>query len=130
MFSWRIKAKLAVLLIVLAAGILGGAGAVPAQTQEYKLGAGDKLKVVVLAEPEFSGDYEVDALGIISVRMIGRVSVLGMTVAELENVVPQSVLVALLVDDGEAAGLELPLAFLDVRRKHGAGFDGPRARRA
>ena len=89
MFSRRIKAKLAILLVALAAGILGGVGGTPARAQDYKLGAGDKLKVVVLADPEFSGDYEVDASGSISVRMIGRISVLGMTTAELENVLTE-----------------------------------------
>lgn len=56
----------------------------PKQAQEYKLGAGDKIRVVVLADPEFSGDYEVDASGNISVRMVGRLPVLGMTTGELE----------------------------------------------
>jgi polysaccharide export outer membrane protein len=55
-----------------------------AQAADYKLGAGDKVRVVVLADPEFSGEYEVDASGNMSVRMIGRISVLGMTPAQLE----------------------------------------------
>lgn len=56
----------------------------PVQAADYKLGAGDKVRVVVLADPEFSGEYEVDASGNISARMIGRLSVLGMTTGELE----------------------------------------------
>jgi protein involved in polysaccharide export with SLBB domain len=56
---------------------------------EYKLGAGDKIRVVVLADPEFNSDYEVDATGNISARMIGRLSVLGMTTAELETALTQ-----------------------------------------
>ncbi len=55
-----------------------------AQAADYKLGAGDKVRVVVLGDPEFSGEYEVDASGNMSVRMIGRMSVLGMTTAQLE----------------------------------------------
>lgn len=43
-----------------------------ARAADYKLGAGDKVRAVVLADPEFSGEYEVDASGNISVRMIGR----------------------------------------------------------
>jgi polysaccharide export outer membrane protein len=62
---------------------IGGTGSF-AQVPEYKLGAGDKVRVVVLADPEFSGEYEVDAAGNLSVRMIGRLSVLGMTTAQLE----------------------------------------------
>jgi len=57
----------------------------PLQAQDYKLGSGDKVRVVVLADPEFSGEYEVDASGSISARMIGRISVIGMTTAELET---------------------------------------------
>jgi len=55
-----------------------------AQAPEYKLGAGDKVRVVVLGDPEFSGEYEVDAAGSISVRMVGRLSALGMTTTQLE----------------------------------------------
>ena len=64
-------------------GVLIGAW-LPAQAADYKLGAGDKVMVVVLADPEFSGEYEVDASSNISVRMIGRLSALGMTTGELE----------------------------------------------
>ena len=56
----------------------------PAHAADYKLGAGDKVRVVVLADPDFSGEYEIDASGNMSVRMIGRISVLGMTPAQLE----------------------------------------------
>jgi len=84
-FSQRVKAKLCTLALVVAACVVAiGGGWSFAQAPEYKLGAGDKVRVVVLADPEFSGEYEVDAAGNISVRMIGRLSVLGMTTAQLE----------------------------------------------
>jgi polysaccharide export outer membrane protein len=51
----------------------------------YRLGAGDKIRVVVLQDTEFSGDYEVNASGGISVRMLGPVQVVGKTVAEVEE---------------------------------------------
>ena len=35
----------------------------------YRLGAGDKIRVIVLQDSEFSGDYEVNATGAISVRV-------------------------------------------------------------
>lgn len=76
------KAKLITFWAALSAIMLATVGG--ALAQEYKLGSGDKLKITVLGEPEFSGDYEVDASGSISVRMLGRMSVLGMTTAELE----------------------------------------------
>jgi protein involved in polysaccharide export with SLBB domain len=51
----------------------------------YKLGAGDKIRVVVLQDNEFSGDYEVNATGAISVRVLGPIQVVGMTLLELED---------------------------------------------
>ena len=46
----------------------------------YKLGTGDKLKVVVFGEEDASGEYEVDATGAISARLLGRLPVKGLTV--------------------------------------------------
>jgi polysaccharide export outer membrane protein len=51
----------------------------------YRLGAGDKIRVVVLQDTDFSGDYEVNAQGAISVRMLGSVQVVGLTVSEVEE---------------------------------------------
>lgn len=51
----------------------------------YHLGAGDKLKVVVFGEEDASGEYEIDATGAISVRLLGRVQVKGLTVSEVEQ---------------------------------------------
>lgn len=51
----------------------------------YRLGAGDKIRVVVLQDTEFSGDYEVNAAGGISARMLGPIQVVGLTVAEVEE---------------------------------------------
>jgi protein involved in polysaccharide export with SLBB domain len=58
----------------------------PASAQSgYRLGTGDKLKVTVFGEEDASGEYEVDATGMISARLIGRVAVKGMTVSEVEQ---------------------------------------------
>jgi protein involved in polysaccharide export with SLBB domain len=51
----------------------------------YRLGAGDKIRVIVLQDAEFSGDYEVNAAGGISVRMLGLVQVVGLTVGQVEE---------------------------------------------
>jgi polysaccharide export outer membrane protein len=51
----------------------------------YKLGTGDKIKVTVFGEEDASGEYEVDATGAISARLLGRVMVKGLTVAEVEQ---------------------------------------------
>ncbi|UYN93242.1 MAG: polysaccharide export protein [Enhydrobacter sp.] len=55
------------------------------QQTEYKLGSGDKIRVVVLSDPQFSGDYEVNSAGTINARMLGNMSVTGSTTADLEE---------------------------------------------
>jgi polysaccharide export outer membrane protein len=64
---------------------VGGAVPVFAQGGGYKLGTGDKLKVVVFGEEDASGEYEIDATGAISARLIGRLQVGGLTVSEVEQ---------------------------------------------
>jgi len=51
----------------------------------YRLGSGDKIRVIVLQDTEFSGDYEVNAAGGISARMLGPLQVVGLTVGEVEE---------------------------------------------
>ena len=51
----------------------------------YRLGAGDKVRVIVLQDTEFSGDYEVNGTGAISVRVLGPIQVVGMSLQELED---------------------------------------------
>jgi protein involved in polysaccharide export with SLBB domain len=51
----------------------------------YRLGSGDKIRVVVLQDTEFSGDYEVNAAGGISVRMLGPIQVVGLTAGQVEE---------------------------------------------
>jgi protein involved in polysaccharide export with SLBB domain len=51
----------------------------------YRLGTGDKIRVVVLQDTEFSGDYEVNATGGISARMLGPIEIAGKTLAEVEE---------------------------------------------
>src|SRR5262249_23762638 len=43
------------------------------------------LKVTVFGEEDASGEYEIDSTGAISVRLIGRVVVKGMTASEVEQ---------------------------------------------
>ena len=56
----------------------------------YRLGTGDKIRVVVLQDSEFSGDYEVDQTGYVSARMLGPIKVTGMTVNEVESMLRDS----------------------------------------
>ena len=51
----------------------------------YRLGTGDKLKVVVFGEEDASGEYEVDSNGTIAARLLGRIQVKGLTVSDVEQ---------------------------------------------
>lgn len=51
----------------------------------YRLGTGDKLKITVFGEEDASGEYEIDATGSISARLLGRLEVKGMTVSQVEQ---------------------------------------------
>jgi len=52
---------------------------------EYRVAPGDRVRVIVLSDPALSGEYEVDSVGVISPRMADRVPVIGMTTAEIEE---------------------------------------------
>lgn len=92
MLSKRRGISVVLTLVAFAMAFMGFVAAAPdafAQGQAYKLGAGDKLRVVVLSDTDLSSDYEVDATGSIAARMIGRISVIGLTMAELETLLAE-----------------------------------------
>ncbi|HED17708.1 MAG TPA: polysaccharide export protein [Gammaproteobacteria bacterium] len=60
--------------------------AVNAQT-EYTFGAGDKVKIQVLGEPDMTIETLVSDSGMISYPFLGTIKVQGMTAAELEQFV-------------------------------------------
>jgi protein involved in polysaccharide export with SLBB domain len=72
-------------ILATATTVVGLASAVSAQTAGYRLGTGDKLKVTVFGEEDASGEYEIDSTGAMSVRLLGRMQVKGMTVSEVEQ---------------------------------------------
>lgn len=55
----------------------GGSGA-------YRLGAGDKVRVIVPSDPDISSDYEVNSSGAVTARRLGPVPVAGLSVGDLE----------------------------------------------
>ncbi|MGE0421774.1 MAG: polysaccharide biosynthesis/export family protein [Reyranellaceae bacterium] len=59
---------------------LGGVGGL-----DYKLGVGDKVKVVVLGQSDLGGELEVDAGGKIVVALIGEVAAGNRTVGEVQD---------------------------------------------
>lgn len=51
----------------------------------YRLGIGDKLKIVVFGEDNLSGQFEVNALGQVSMPLIGEIPAKGQAIAEFRN---------------------------------------------
>lgn len=51
----------------------------------YKLGAGDKIKIVVFEEPDMSFEVTVDNTGVFTYPYIDEVTIKGKTTAELES---------------------------------------------
>lgn len=49
------------------------------QADEYRLGGGDDLRILVYGEPTLSGEYHVNSLGTVSMPMIGEVKAEGLT---------------------------------------------------
>ncbi len=68
-----------------------------AQT-EYKFGAGDKIKIQVLGEPDMTIETLVSDSGTISYPFLGAIKVQGMTAAELEKFVTDTLKGPYLVD--------------------------------
>lgn len=60
-------------------------GVPPAGAQEYEIGAGDVLHVVVLDQPGLTGDYPVDPQGMITFPFLGRLKASSMSAAEVER---------------------------------------------
>lgn len=67
------------------------ASATPAGTppQDYRVGAGDLLKVSVFGSPELSTDARVAQSGTITMPLIGSVTVAGLSSAEVERSIAQ-----------------------------------------
>lgn len=53
----------------------------------YRLGTGDKVRVIVFGEQELSGDYDVDSSGYLRLPLIGQVQAAGYSLREFENAI-------------------------------------------
>ncbi len=57
------------------------------QASNYKLGPGDKIKIIVFNQEDMSGEYSINGSGHISFPLIGDVAAKDITVSELENAI-------------------------------------------
>lgn len=53
--------------------------------ESYRLGAGDKMRIIVFGEPDLSGEFFVDDGGSVDLPLIGDVAAGGRTVADFEK---------------------------------------------
>lgn len=51
----------------------------------YRLGSGDQVRVIVFGQPDMTGEYQVDGSGRISFPLVGLIEAGGLTAAELEQ---------------------------------------------
>jgi len=61
----------------------------PPEDSSYRLGTGDKVRLIVYDEPDLSGEFQVDSVGFIRLPLIGQVRALGLSVKEFENQVTE-----------------------------------------
>jgi polysaccharide export outer membrane protein len=54
---------------------------------EYRLGAGDKVRLTVFGENDLSGDFTIDGAGYIRLTLVGEVRAAGYTAQQLEGAV-------------------------------------------
>lgn len=55
--------------------------------QAYRLGVGDKVRVIVYGEEDLSGEFEVDSTGVIALPLVGETPAQGKTLREFEQTV-------------------------------------------
>lgn len=65
---------------------------------EYKLGSGDKIRVIVYGEPDLSGEFVVDGSGTISMPLVGEIEAAGQTIRTFQRALETSLLDGYLTD--------------------------------
>ncbi|HXL98687.1 MAG TPA: polysaccharide biosynthesis/export family protein [Rhizomicrobium sp.] len=56
----------------------------PGGVETYRLGSGDKVRVIVFGEDDLGGTFDVDGSGIISLPLIGTIKAAGLSAHDLE----------------------------------------------
>ncbi|MEM9423004.1 MAG: polysaccharide biosynthesis/export family protein, partial [Pseudomonadota bacterium] len=54
---------------------------------DYRLGAGDRVKITVFGEPDLSGEFAVDGTGYVSLPLVGEIKAAALTVREFQSAV-------------------------------------------
>lgn len=89
----RVILLLFTLTFLASCGATTSSGTVPEQIAqaredtEYRLGGGDRLRVIVYREEALSGEFVIDGSGRVSLPLIGNVAAGGLTLNEFEDAV-------------------------------------------
>lgn len=62
----------------------------PIEVQEYRIGAGDRLAMIVFGHEDLSGEFLVDGSGRVSLPLLGQVSANNKTIAEFQTEVTKA----------------------------------------
>jgi polysaccharide export outer membrane protein len=87
LWGWISTWVVAAILLASALPMAVSAAPAPAQAvgdDTYKLGTGDKLRVMVFGEMDLGGEYVVDGAGFISLPLIGQLHAAGDTIHQFE----------------------------------------------
>ncbi len=103
---WRGLRVLAGALSVLVAGAVGAAWGQPTAAAGYVVGPEDVVKVTVFGEDELSGRHLVDVGGTMTVGLIGRVTVKGLTLREIEQEITKRLANGFLINPQVTAEIE------------------------
>ncbi|SDL66704.1 polysaccharide biosynthesis/export family protein [Maricaulis salignorans] len=87
---FRLVSFLSVLLIAACASTSPGPAPADAAANmfdrvEYRLGAGDQLRIIVFGEDDLSGEFVVDGRGTVSLPLIGEIDAGGLTPREFQQ---------------------------------------------
>jgi polysaccharide export outer membrane protein len=74
---------------VLYVWMIAAAMAQPPVAQSYRIGAGDKVGIVVFGQPDLSGEVTVDQVGNLRLPIIGDIRAVDLTLGELEKSIVQ-----------------------------------------
>src|SRR5262245_19736131 len=107
-----IRLMVASLMMVFAAGCepyidASMLGSPPTEHRPYTLGPGDQIRITVYEHDDLSGSHMVDDAGTIAAPLLGRMSVKGLTVPELEKQVTDELISNHIVDPQVSIELEL-----------------------
>lgn len=92
---FRMISMLSVLLLAACASTSAGPASTEVatgriDTTEYRLGAGDQLRIIVFGEEDLSGEFVVDGRGTVSLPLIGEIDAGGLTPREFQQAFAES----------------------------------------